>query len=103
MPELGELVGGRYRLDAVIGRGGMATVYRATDERLDRPVALKLLRPEIGADPDLARRFRQEVMAAAVLRHPNIVACYDGGTDDRDPYLVMELVDGEDLATLLRR
>ncbi|MFL5778259.1 MAG: protein kinase domain-containing protein [Chloroflexota bacterium] len=103
MPELGELVGGRYRLDAVIGRGGMATVYRATDERLDRPVALKLLRPEIGADPDLARRFRREVMAAAVLRHPNIVACYDGGTDDRDPYLVMELVDGEDLATLLRR
>jgi tRNA A-37 threonylcarbamoyl transferase component Bud32 len=97
------LVGGRYRLGAVIGRGGMATVHRATDIRLDREVAVKLLKPEVTADPDLAQRFRREALAATVLRHPNIVACLDTGTDGEQPYLVMELVDGEDLAARLRR
>jgi serine/threonine-protein kinase len=97
------LVGERYRLGAVIGRGGMATVHRATDVRLDREVAVKLLKPEVTADPDLAQRFRREALAATVLRHPNIVACLDTGTDGDQPYLVMELVDGEDLAARLRR
>ncbi|MGK2850563.1 MAG: protein kinase domain-containing protein, partial [Candidatus Limnocylindrales bacterium] len=97
------LVGGRYRLGAVIGRGGMATVHVATDIRLDRRVAVKLLRPEVTADPDLAQRFRREALAATVLRHPNIVACLDTGTDGAQPYLIMELVDGEDLAARLKR
>jgi tRNA A-37 threonylcarbamoyl transferase component Bud32 len=97
------LVGERYRLGAIIGRGGMATVHRATDIRLDRQVAVKLLKPEVTADPDLAQRFRREALAATVLRHPNIVACLDTGTDGDQPYLVMELVDGEDLAARLRR
>ena len=81
----------------------MATIHRAIDTRTDRPVAIKLLRPEIGADPDLAQRFRREALASTVLRHPNIVGCLDTGTDGDQPYLVMELVHGEDLAARLRR
>ena len=96
-------VGDRYRLGPVIGRGGMATIHRATDLRLDRDVAVKLLRPEIARDADLAGRFRREALASTVLRHPNIVACLDTGTDGDQPYLVMDLVDGEDLAARLKR
>ena len=81
----------------------MATIHRATDLRLDRPVAIKLLRPEASRDADLANRFRREALAATVLRHPNIVACLDTGTDQDQPYLVMDLVDGEDLAHRLKR
>ena len=97
------LFGGRYRLGPVIGRGGMATIHRATDVRFDREVAVKILRPEVAADRDLAHRFRREALAATVLRHPNIVACLDTGTDGDQAYLVMALVDGEDLAARLRR
>lgn len=99
----GQLLGGRYRLGPVIGRGGMATIYRATDVRVERLVAVKILRPEVATDPDLAHRFRREALAATVLRHPNIVACLDTGTDGDRAYLVMALVDGEDLAVRLRR
>jgi serine/threonine-protein kinase len=81
----------------------MATIYRATDVRLERQVAVKILRPEVATDPDLAHRFRREALAATVLRHPNIVACLDTGTDGDQAYLVMALVDGEDLAVRLRR
>ena len=81
----------------------MATVHRAYDTRLDRPVAVKLLRREAVADPDIAMRFRREALAATVLRHPNIVACLETGTDDGQPFLVMELIEGEDLAARLRR
>ena len=66
----------------------MATIYRARDERAE-PVAVKVLRPEIAADRDLAERFRREALAASVLRHPNIVACLDTGPDPAGPYLVM--------------
>jgi serine/threonine-protein kinase len=97
------LLGGRYRLGPLIGRGGMATIHRATDVRLERDVAVKLLRPEVAADPDLAQRFRREALAATVLRHPNIVACLDTGTDGDQAYLVMDLVEGEDLSARLKR
>ena len=93
MAEPGTLLADRYRLEEVIGRGGMATVYRAWDTRLDRAVAVKLLRAEILEDPDLALRFRREGHAAAVLRHPNVVACLEAGNDGEHPYLVMELVE----------
>jgi eukaryotic-like serine/threonine-protein kinase len=96
-------IGDRYRLGPVIGRGGMATIHQATDLRLDRDVAVKLLRPEIAQDADLSARFRREALASTVLRHPNIVACLDTGTDGEQPYLVMDLVDGEDLAARLKR
>ena len=98
----GRLVAERFRLGEVIGVGGMATIHRAVDTRLDRAVAIKLLRREVIADPDIAMRFRREALAATVLRHPNIVACLETGTDDGQPFLVMELIEGEDLAARLR-
>jgi tRNA A-37 threonylcarbamoyl transferase component Bud32 len=97
------LVAERYQLGPVIGRGGMATVHRATDLQRERAVAVKLLRREVARDRDLAQRFRREALAATVLRHPNVVACLDTGTDAGQPFLVMELIDGEDLAARLRR
>jgi eukaryotic-like serine/threonine-protein kinase len=102
-PRKTRTIGDRYRLGPVIGRGGMATIHRATDLRLDREVAVKLLRPEVAKDADLAARFRREALATTVLRHPNIVACLDTGTDGDQPFIVMDLVDGEDLAARLRR
>ena len=102
MVEPGDMLAGRFRLDEMIGRGGMATVFRAWDTLLGRPVAVKLLRPEITADPDLALRFRREAHAAAVLHHPNVVGYLGAGTEGDTPYLVMELVDGDDLATRIR-
>ncbi len=101
--DIGRLVGGRYQLGDLVGIGGMATVHRALDTRLDRAVAVKLLRREVMEDTDIAMRFRREALAATVLRHPNIVACLEAGTDDGQPYLVMELIEGEDLAARLRR
>jgi len=103
LAEIGQVLGGRYRLIELLGSGGMATIYRATDTGLDRDVALKLLRPEYLRDPDFSARFRQEAQAAASLSHPNIVTVYDYGEDPSGPYIVMELVDGQDLATILRR
>jgi eukaryotic-like serine/threonine-protein kinase len=102
-PRKARIIGDRYQLGRVIGRGGMATIHEAMDLRLERPVAVKLLRPEAAADADLADRFRREALAATVLRHPNIVACLDTGTDEGQPYLVMDLVEGEDLAARLKR
>ncbi|HEX7399573.1 MAG TPA: protein kinase [Candidatus Limnocylindrales bacterium] len=103
MAGLGDVLGGRYRLVELLGQGGMATIYRATDSQLGRDVAVKVLHREYGRDPDFVARFRQEAHAAAALSHPGIVAVHDFGVDDEGPYLVMELVDGEDLASLLRR
>ena len=103
MAALGDVLGGRYRLVELLGQGGMATIYRATDAQLGREIAVKVLRAELGRDPDFVARFRQEAQAAASLSHPNIVGVYDFGTDADGPYIVMELVDGEDVATLLSR
>ncbi len=103
MAEIGSTFGGRYRLDELLGQGGMATIYRATDTQLGREVAIKLLRPEYLRDPDFGSRFRQEAQNAASLSHPNVVTVYDYGEDPSGPYIVMEYVDGEDLATILRR
>ena len=95
-------IGGRYRLGEAIGRGGMATVYRAHDEQLDRPVALKRLRAELDEHHRFTARFAGEARRAGSINHPNVVALYDVG-DDEASYLVMELVEGGDLAALLRR
>ncbi len=101
MAELGALLGGRYRLDQVLGQGGMATIFRATDGKLGREVAVKVLRPEFGADAQFVERFEHEAQAAASLSHPNIVGVYDYGTDSAGPYIVMEQVSGGDLASAL--
>jgi eukaryotic-like serine/threonine-protein kinase len=103
LTDIGTVLGGRYRLVELLGQGGMATIYRARDSQLERDVAVKVLRPEYGADPDFNDRFRNEAQSAASLNHPSIVAVYDYGTDEVGPFIVMELVEGEDLASIVRR
>ena len=97
------LQGERYRLDELIGRGGMASVWRATDTVLGRPVAVKRLHPGLIADEEHAERFRREALLVARLSHPNLVRLLDRGEDADGPYLVMELVEGENLKSLIRR
>jgi serine/threonine-protein kinase len=126
---LGTLLGGRYRLDAQIGRGGMSTVYRAFDIVLERPVAVKLMHREIASDSDQLERFRREARSVAQLSHPHIVTVIDageepspdgqhpgadhagfdhagGGVDHAGagaPYIVLEYIEGETLKDLIRR
>jgi serine/threonine-protein kinase len=128
---LGTLLGGRYRLDAQIGRGGMSTVYRAFDTVLERPVAIKLMHREIASDSDQLERFRREARSVARLNHPHIVTVIDAGEEPSPeslragagagagggeagfgelgegevgtPYIVLEYVEGETLKALIRR
>ena len=94
---------GRYRLEEVIGRGGMSTGYRATDLSLDRVVAVKVaLDPLLERDPVYAARFKREARAAAALSHPGAVTVFDAGADGATRYIVMEYVDGRDLSQILR-
>jgi Tol biopolymer transport system component len=88
---------GHYRVIEKIGSGGMGEVYRASDQRLGRDVALKILKPSLAHDQDRLRRFEQEARAAAALSHPNIVAIYDIGMHDGAPYIVSELLEGQTL------
>jgi serine/threonine protein kinase len=92
------LAGGRYRLEDVLGRGGMATVYLAHDDELERPVAVKVLADHLADDPSFRRRFMREARLAAQLSHPNVVQMFDSGEDDGSPYIVMEYVPGRALA-----
>ena len=102
------LIGNRYELDGLLGRGGMAEVRRAVDTRLGRPVAVKQLRADLATDPTFQARFRREAQSAAGLNHPTIVAVYDTGeepdpvTGAAVPYIVMELVEGTTLRDVLR-
>jgi tRNA A-37 threonylcarbamoyl transferase component Bud32 len=93
---------GRYELNHLIARGGMAEVYRAHDRRLDRPVALKVLFPELSIDRSFVERFRREAQAAANLSHPNIVPVFDWGEDSGTYFIVMEFVDGRPLSSILK-
>ncbi|TQN28636.1 serine/threonine-protein kinase [Haloactinospora alba] len=99
------LLGGRYELDGLIGRGGMAEVYHARDLRLDRSVAVKMLRQDLARDHTFQTRFRREAQSAASLNHPSIIAVYDTGEDTLDevdiPFIVMEHVEGRTLKELL--
>ena len=97
----GRVLDGRYRLDSLIARGGMASVWAGEDALLARRVAVKTLHPELGVDDSLRARFRNEAIAVASLAHPDIVATYDTGEDDGVAFLVMELVDGPNLRTVL--
>ena len=108
MTILGTLLGGRYRLDAQIGRGGMSTVYRAFDTVLERAVAIKLMHREIASDSDQLERFRREARSVARLNHPHIVTVIDAGEEAAEdggstPYIVLEFVEGETLKDLIRR
>jgi eukaryotic-like serine/threonine-protein kinase len=97
----GRVLGGRYRLDRELARGGMAAVWIAEDPLLSRRVAVKLLLPQLAADDALRIRFRNEAVAAAKLTHPGIVATYDTGDDDGLAYIVMELVEGRTLRRII--
>lgn len=93
----------RYALEQKIGEGGMATVYRGRDTRLNRPVAVKVLHSHYANDPDFLQRFQHEAQAAAILNHPNVINVYDVGQDGATHYIVMEFVDGENLKTMINR
>lgn len=95
--------GGRYELHRRLARGGMADVYLARDQLLDRPVAVKVLFAQYASDPAFVERFRREAQAAANLNHPNIVGVYDWGEEDGTYYIVMEYVSGRSLADVLRQ
>jgi tRNA A-37 threonylcarbamoyl transferase component Bud32 len=97
------IFGGRYRVEAQIADGGMARVYRATDTRLDRLVAIKVLREQFTSQEEFVIRFRQEARMAAGLAHPNIVGVYDVGEEDGLHYMVMEFVEGETLKDVIAR
>jgi serine/threonine protein kinase len=92
-----------YRIDAVIGHGGMATVYRAEQLRLGRDVALKVLAPELAADHGFRARFLAESRTTAQLEHPHIVPVFDAGESDGILYIAMRLVPGFDLSAVLAR
>jgi serine/threonine-protein kinase len=97
------LAGGRYRVERVLGSGGMAVVYCAHDEELHRKVAIKVPAEHLAEDEEFHHRFLREAQSAARLSHPNVVAVYDAGDEDGRPYIVMEVVEGETLAALLAR
>ncbi len=99
---IGTLIDGRYRVLDRLARGGMATVYTARDERLERTVALKMVHPSQAGDPTFVERFVAEARAVAKFSHPNVVAAYDQGTHQGLPYLVMEYVRGRTLREILR-
>src|SRR6516162_10015938 len=90
-----------YRIVSKIGAGGMGEVYRARDTRLDREVAIKLLSSEVSKDADRLMRFEQEARATSALNHPNILTVHDIGEHEGTPYIVSELLDGEELRHLL--
>lgn len=113
MTDAPELLGGRYEVGELLGRGGMAEVHRGFDTRLGRPVALKMLRSDLARDATFISRFRREAQSAAALNHASIVAVYDhgedrvhtesGGAQFNVPYIVMEYVDGRTLREVLSR
>jgi len=99
----GSIIASRYRVVSMLGRGGMGEVYRAEDLRLNQSVAIKFLPPEIDRDPHKLERLHSEVRLARDIAHPNVARVYDIGESNGEHYLTMEFVDGEDLASLLRR
>ncbi|HKJ12105.1 MAG TPA: Stk1 family PASTA domain-containing Ser/Thr kinase [Ornithinimicrobium sp.] len=100
-PLVDQVLDGRYRVDAHLAEGGMASVYRGHDLRLDRPIALKVMRPDLARDTEFVARFQREARSAAKLSHPHVVSVYDQGEDDGLVYLAMELVTGHNLREII--
>src|SRR5881398_3619987 len=101
-PVAGALLDGRYRVGSPIATGGISTVYRGVDTRLDRPVAIKIMDARFAGDPAFRTRFEREARSAARIDHPAVVDVHHRGTDDDQLFLVMELVDGGTLRDVLR-
>ena len=102
-PLLGHVLDGRYEVQTRLARGGMATVYKALDQRLGRIVAVKVMHDGLGDDTDFAKKFDLEARAAARLSHPNVVSVFDQGHDNGRPYIVMEYVEGTTLRSVIVR
>ena len=100
---IGKLLDNRYEIMEQIGMGGMARVFRALDHRLNRQVAVKILREDLAEDAELRRRFHEESQAVAMLSHPNIVAVYDVSRSSDVEYIVMELIDGITLKQYMQK
>ncbi|MBN1209111.1 MAG: protein kinase [Myxococcaceae bacterium] len=104
MALLGQVLDGRYKIESVLGHGGMGMVFRATQTSVQRPVAVKTLNPALAAAPTFFERFKREAEVASRLRHPNIITIYDfGKAPDNTCYFVMELLEGESLKELVKR
>ncbi|HVI09071.1 MAG TPA: tetratricopeptide repeat protein [Candidatus Binatia bacterium] len=97
----GDVLGGRYEILQLLGEGGMGSVYKAMDRELNRPVALKLIRPEMASNPSILARFKQELLLAHQVTHKNVIRIYDFGDADGVKFITMEFVDGEDLRSLI--
>jgi tetratricopeptide (TPR) repeat protein/predicted Ser/Thr protein kinase len=100
---VGTLLGQRYEILALLGEGGMGAVYKAMDRELNRPVALKVIRPDLARDASIIERFKQELVLAREVTHRNVIRIYDLGEADRMKFITMEYVDGEDLRSMLLR
>src|SRR5579864_473407 len=100
--EAGDLLGGRYEILQLLGEGGMGAVYKARDRELDRPVALKLIRPELAASSAMLARFKQELLLSRQVTHKNVIRIYDLGDADGAKFITMEYVDGRDLRSLIQ-
>ena len=98
----GDVLGGRYEILQLLGEGGMGAVYKAMDRELNRPVALKLIRPEMASNPSILARFKQELLLAREVTHRNVIRIYDLGDADGVKFITMEFVEGEDLRALLK-
>src|SRR5579863_6423362 len=99
--QIGDVLGGRYEILQLLGEGGMGSVYKAMDRELDRPVALKLIRPELAANPSILARFKQELLLAHQVTHRNVIRIYDLGDADGVKFISMEFVEGQDLRSLI--
>ncbi len=98
----GAVLGGRYEIQALIGEGGMGAVYKARDRELDRPVALKIIKPELANRPEILQRFKQELILARQVTHKNVIRIYDLGEADGIKFISMDFVEGRDLKSLVR-
>jgi len=99
---LGDVLAGRYEILQLLGEGGMGAVYKAMDRELDRPVALKLIRPQLAANPGMLARFKQELLMAHQVTHRNVIRIYDLGDADGVKFITMEFVEGQDLHALIQ-
>lgn len=100
--KLGDVLGGRYEILQLLGEGGMGAVYKAMDRELGRPVALKLIRPQLAANPSILSRFKQELLLAHQVTHKNVIRIYDLGDADGVKFITMEFVEGVDLRALIQ-
>jgi len=99
--QAGDVLGGRYEILQLLGEGGMGAVYKARDRELDRPVALKLIRPEMASNPSILARFKQELLLSRQVTHKNVIRIYDLGDADGVKFITMEFVEGRDLRALI--